>query len=278
VKTIAAVIIDTYPDKVMPLLAVRRTMVLPNVGRLYTLSDQPFVPGSVHTQIGQIRSLTEYSRIVLQVLPDVVQEDHFLLIQWDGMPVSPHAWDEAFLDFDYIGAPWAGLPEHLAVGNGGFSLRSRRLLDAVRAIGIGIDPCGDAQQAEDVLLCRQHRARLEAMGIRFAPVGVAARFSFETGTPPPVSFGFHNTFNFPLYFREDELLAFSADIIARQTNMNILLIYLHRLVQFKMFELLRASVRAIHSKPSLAAAVAAQSRAFSLHETVAKALAGHLPA
>jgi Protein of unknown function (DUF5672) len=272
-KMISAVIIDTYPDKLIPHLAVRRTLELPNLGRLYTLSDQPFVPGATHHRIEPIRSLTEYSRIVLQVLPDIVQEDHFLLIQWDGMPVSQGAWDEAFLDYDYIGAPWSGLADHIAVGNGGFSLRSRKLLDTVRAMEI--KATGDLNQGEDVLLCRQYRVRLEALGIKFAPVSVAARFSFETGTPPPVSFGFHNTFNFPLYFKEHELLEFAAQIIARQTNMQILLIYLHRLVHFKMNDLLRLSVQAIHSIPSLAAAVASQIGSFPIHDSVAKALAGH---
>lgn len=272
-KTIAAVIIDTYPDKVMPQFAVRRTVGLSNVARLYTLSDQPFVPGATHHEIQPIHSVSEYSQVVLRVLPDIVQEEHFLLIQWDGMPVSPAAWEESFLDFDYIGAPWSGLPEHIAVGNGGFSLRSRRLLDAVRAIEIAIDANGDPNQAEDVILCRQRRAHLEALGIKFAPSSVAARFSYETGPPPPVSFGFHNTFNFPVYFREDELLELAEQIVGRQTNMQIFLIYLHRLVYFKMYDLLRLSVRLIQSKPSLAAAVAAQMRTFPIHEMVAKALA-----
>ena len=272
-KAISAVIIDTYPDKLLPRLAVRRTVGLPNVGRLYTLSDQPFVPGATHYQIEPIRSLSEYSRIVLQLLPDIVQEDHFLLIQWDGMPVTPDAWDDAFLDYDYIGAPWSGLPENVAVGNGGFSLRSRKLLETVRTMRIDIG--GDAQQADDVMLCRQHRAHLEARGIKFAPVSLAARFSFETGLPPPVSFGFHNTFNFPLYFSELELLELATQIIARQTNMQILLVYLHRLVYFKMHDLLRLSVQTIQSNPSLAAAVASQMRSFPIHDSVAKALAGH---
>jgi hypothetical protein len=275
VKTIAAVIIDTYPDKVLPQLAARRTLGLPNCGRLYTLSDQPFVAGATYHQIAPIRSLAEYSAVVLRMLPDIVREDHFLLIQWDGMPVSPAAWDEAFLGFDYIGAPWSGLPEHMAVGNGGFSLRSRKLLEVVRSMGL--DAGKDPVEAEDVLLCRQHRASLECLGIRFAPVSVAARFSFETGTPPPVSFGFHNTFNFPLYFAEDELLEVGAQIIARQTNMQILLIYLHRLVHFKMLDLLRLSVSVIRSKPSLAAAIALQIKTFPIHESVAKALAGDEP-
>jgi hypothetical protein len=274
VKSIAAVIIDTYPNKAMLRLALRHMTALPNCRRLYTLADQPIVSGATHHPIAPIRSLGDYNEIVLKVLPDVVQEDHVLLFQWDGMPVLPEAWDDSFLDYDYVGAPWAGLPEHVAVGNGGFSLRSRKLLDAAQKIEFGPGLGQDPRRAEDVLICRQHRARLESMGIVFAPIPVAQKFSYETGTRPPATFGFHNTFNFPLYFREIELLEFAAEILARQTDMSILLIYLHRLVDCKMQDLLRLSLEMICANPPLATAAAARARAMSIHEPVVRALEG----
>ena len=54
-----------------------------------------------------------------------------LLIQWDGYVVNPEAWDPAFLGCDYLGAKWYWHDDGMRVGNGGFSLRSRRLLDAL---------------------------------------------------------------------------------------------------------------------------------------------------
>ena len=94
---IAAVIIDTFPDKALSLPAIRRTLRLPNVSRLYILSDVPFYPGATFHKIAPIRSLNEYSNLVLQVLPQLVEEDHFLIIQWDGMPIDPQRWEEGFL-------------------------------------------------------------------------------------------------------------------------------------------------------------------------------------
>jgi hypothetical protein len=272
VKRISAVIIDTFPNKVIPLLATRRTSRLPNFLKLYTLFDEPFVAGAEFHKIEPIRSLTQYSDTVLRVLPSVVQEEHFLLIQWDGMPVSPAHWDDAFLQYDYIGAPWAGQPPQFAVGNGGFSLRSRRLLDAIRSLGITADPSDPIHHAEDMLICRTHRARLEQMGIKFAPLEVARRFSFETGSPTKAVFGFHSTENFPLFFSEDELLGFSQEIVARQSTLKIVLNYLERLLQMGMHDLLRLTIGAIHASAPLDAAIRRTFKSVPPHYRIATVL------
>jgi len=269
---VSAVIIDTFPDKVIPLLAIRRTTRLPNFSKLYTLSDMPFFPGAEFHKIAPIKSLNEYSDIVLRVLPEVVQEDHFLLIQWDGMPVSPAQWDNAFLRYDYIGAPWEGQPPEYAVGNGGFSLRSRRLLDAIRAADISVGFSDKTHQAEDMLICRTHRAQLEQMGIAFAPPDVARRFSFETGVLNKAVFGFHSTQNFPLFFSEDELLGFFHDIVSRQSSLKILLNYLENLLRLNMRDLLRLTIAAIHATPPLDASIRRLFHTVPSHYQIATAL------
>jgi hypothetical protein len=272
VQKISAVIIDTFPNKVVPLLAIRRTARLPNFLKLYTLSDEPFIPGAVFHKIEPIRSLTHYSDIALRLLPEVVQEDHFLLIQWDGMPVSPPNWDKTFLQFDYIGAPWDGQPPQFAVGNGGFSLRSRRLLEAIRSLGIAVEHSDRSHQAEDILICRTHRARLEDMGIKFAPPELARKFSFETGMPTKAVFGFHSTDNFPIFLSEDELLGFSSEIVSRQSTLKILLNYLENMLRMNMHDLLRLTITAIHASPPLDAAVARNFKNVPPHYRIANAL------
>ena len=64
-------------------------------------------------------------------------------MQWDGYAVNPGAWDAAFLDCDYLGAKWSWHKDAMRVGNGGFSLRSRRLLLALQ------DPRIELVEAED---------------------------------------------------------------------------------------------------------------------------------
>jgi hypothetical protein len=77
------------------------------------------------------------------------------------------------------------------VGNGGFSLRSRRLMEIVAT-----DPAITTYHPEDVAICRTHRRHLErAHGIRYAPEEAARRFSIEGYKQPGRTytneFGFH---------------------------------------------------------------------------------------
>lgn len=48
---------------------------------------------------------------------------HMLMLQPDGYIIHPELWDDKWLEYDYIGAPW---PDG-RLGCGGFSLRSKKL-------------------------------------------------------------------------------------------------------------------------------------------------------
>jgi hypothetical protein len=101
-------------------------------------------------------------------------------------------WDAAFLKFDYIGAVWPDMAAALSVGNGGFSLRSQRLLQA------GLDPAITTEHPEDQMLCGKYRALLEqSHGVTFAPPELARRFAFENEDPATPTFGFHGPRNLP---------------------------------------------------------------------------------
>ncbi|MEO7787297.1 MAG: DUF5672 family protein [Sphingomicrobium sp.] len=157
------------------------------------LTDQE-LPDDRHPDIQQrkiapIRSLADYSRFMTRSLVDHVETSHLLCVQWDGYLLDSRNWDEQFLAFDYIGAPWPHFMDGHDVGNGGFSLRSRRLLEAC------IDLPAEADVAEDILIGRVWRDELERRGIRFAPRDVAARFAFERSVPVGNELGFHGVFN-----------------------------------------------------------------------------------
>jgi hypothetical protein len=123
-----------------------------------------------------------------------------LCIQWDGFVLRGEAWDPAFLDYDYIGAPWPHFRDAYNVGNGGFSLRSRRLLEACKELPF------DRSELEDVLICRRWRPQLEQQGIRFAPERIAQRFAYERTIPTGDEFGFHGAFNLVPLLRPAEAL------------------------------------------------------------------------
>lgn len=141
-------------------------------------------------RIAPLRSGRDYSHFLLGQLADHVRTEHCLVVQWDGFLVDASQWDERFLKCDYIGAPWPQFSDGHDVGNGGFSLRSRKLLEACRSPGF------TQSHPEDVAIGRVNRAFLEEEhGIVFADIESAARFAFERSAPPGPTFGFHGVFN-----------------------------------------------------------------------------------
>ncbi len=165
-------------------------------GRMLFLTDAIppgiAVPDGVEVvRIGPLTSRDAYSQLMLKGLLPHIDTPHALVIQWDGYVVNPDAWDPAFADFDYIGAQWYWHEPGQRIGNGGFSLRSRKLLAALQ------DPRITLVEAEDATIGRTFRPLLEREhGIRFADESLADRFSFEAAYPIGRPFGFHGLFNF----------------------------------------------------------------------------------
>jgi hypothetical protein len=152
--------------------------------------------------IPPLQSRAEYSAFVIRELVQHVTTSHVLIVQWDGWIVDPSAWDAAFLDYDYVGAPWGRYNDGMDVGNGGFSLRSRRLMEVLQLAPFA--PV--AEIPEDELIGRVWRPMLEQHhGIRFAPPEIAARFSCERVLPNGLTFGFHGLFNLWRYVNDTEL-------------------------------------------------------------------------
>jgi hypothetical protein len=157
--------------------------------------------------IAPLMSIDAYSQFCLRELDRYIDTPYALIIQHDGFVLNASAWDEAYLTYDYLGAParagttvygYGAVPPHvvgtLVVGNGGFSLRSKKLLELTATlIARGdFDPDGP----EDWVQCYTNRALLESNGIRFAPSDLAERFSFEGRSKDYYrwqdSFGFHS--------------------------------------------------------------------------------------
>jgi hypothetical protein len=147
-------------------------------------------PGIRVVPIARLNSSRDYSFFILKSLADHIRSTHCLVVQWDGFVLDASCWTREFLTSDYIGAPWPQFDDAYAVGNGGFSLRSRKLLDACR------DPSFLASHPEDIAVCRVNRALLESrFGIRFADQATAERFAFERTATGKPAFGFHGIFN-----------------------------------------------------------------------------------
>jgi len=174
-------------------VALRRSMAQAQFGRVLLLSDRPpddlAGSGIEWRAIPPLQSRAYYSRFVLHELCDHVETSHALLVQWDGFVRDGRRWRDEFLEYDYIGAPWPQYRDGMAVGNGGFSLRSRKLLKATSIVPATDEP-------EDVAICRTHRKMLEQKyDLRFAKLDLANCFSYERGASDGQEFGFHGVFN-----------------------------------------------------------------------------------
>lgn len=172
--------------------ALRRAMTVANFGDCVLFTDSTHeieAPGIRVVTIEPIVSSAAYSQFVLRDLVDHVTLQHCMLVQWDGYPTHPKLWEDAFLECDYIGAPWPQFSDGHNVGNGGFSLRSRNLMEACRAPGMTIG------HPEDVMIGRVNRSALEKRGLRFAETTLAARFSCERSGNLHMTFGFHGVFH-----------------------------------------------------------------------------------
>jgi len=144
-------------------------------------------------------SYSEYGNFMLKdmgdglgFVGDYVDSDFMLFIHWDGYVLNPSAWSDDFLQYDYIGARWGWEHGVYNVGNGGFTLRSKKLLDFIKK-----DPkFSNTSENEDWYICNTMRPYLELNGFVFAPGDVADRFSVES-TKWTGSFGAHYINRFP---------------------------------------------------------------------------------
>ena len=154
-----------------------------------------------HVSIPRLTSLDDYSRFCLKEMGGHITTAYALVVQWDGYVVDAAAWDKRWRTYDYVGAP-IYRDGRAVVGNGGFSLRSAKLMQALAALPVvpGVN--------EDWTISEILRPTLERdFGIRFAPVELATGFSYEQRHPGRATFGFHGQTNFFRHETDAEVLA-----------------------------------------------------------------------
>jgi len=153
-------------------------------------------------EIPEIKTLIHYSVFMLKKAYQYVDTQHVLVVQRDGWILNPQAWNQAWLQYDYIGALFNQFD---IMGVGGFSFRSRKIMEAISKKYPHWDGTNEhAQQLqksmqmyEDGEIAITYRAQLEAEGFKFADLRTASLFS-AGGNPnlkyhQPHPFGFHGS-------------------------------------------------------------------------------------
>ena len=167
----------------------------------------------VEEQVRPLTNIDEYNYYILYHLHKHIDTDYVLLIQDHAFILNPDAWMDEFFDYDYIGAPWpirekayiTPFGEHQRVGNGGFSLRSKKLLEVpchewipFKLTEVAPDfykMFGSNNTNEDGNITVHNKHLYEKRGCKIAPIEIAKYFSYESPVPENsgiIPFGFHN--------------------------------------------------------------------------------------
>jgi hypothetical protein len=194
-KSIAIAIVDTENHVLASQALVHSCNLFPPDQIIIFSDDESKWNGLEVHKIPKIEKIDDYNRIITKELAIKLRCDFVLVIQYDGFIINPSEFSNIFLHYDYIGAPWPHFKE-FNVGNGGFSLRSRKLVELVAKL-----PYPDLSYPEDLYICRTLRSELEMSGARFAPSELAKHFSVENPAVPWDTFGFHGVFHLPQVYR-----------------------------------------------------------------------------
>jgi hypothetical protein len=193
-------------------VAMERSLAQCSFGavKFLTSLDMPYRRSVV--KIPPINSINEYSAFCLKEMYKYVDTSHALLVQHDGYVLRGESWDPSWLQRDYIGPLYDQdtIITPASVGSGGFSLRSRRLMQLTSELlppwdgQASYDSIGPREWAhptqrtnfwghEDGIICFHLRQALMNRGISFGTPQEAARFAHGKNKVmrDPQSFGFH---------------------------------------------------------------------------------------
>ena len=154
-------------------------------------------------KIDRMNNIQSYSKFMITQLNNYIDTKYILICQYDGFVVNINLWNDRFLDYDYIGAPtW----HPYNTGNGGFSLRSKKLLEC---IANNLNVFQSAYNPEDYLICVKHKPFFERNGITYAPIDLATKFAWQEHSRTPKykdAFGVHTRTTFKDMLTNREIL------------------------------------------------------------------------
>lgn len=149
----------------------------------------------------RINNIMDFNNFCWKDLHKFFDTSHVLTVQSHAWILRPELWEDSWLDFDWIGAPWkycndsyiTHYGEHVRQGNGGFTLRSKKISEMPTKYNLPLNHERGFYN-EDGNFCVYYRKIFLDLGIKYAPVEVAAKFSYEQSIPENenvLPFGFH---------------------------------------------------------------------------------------
>lgn len=178
-----------------------------NFGEVLLITDKHIIEENIRVEKIEPLDYDGYSKFIVYDLHKYIKTDYALIIQDDGFVINPNQWNDNFLNYDYLGAPWP-LPHDdityrdsfnnlIRVGNGGFSLRSKKILSLATELELEWKSYFGCYNEDGFFTCH-NRHIYEENGCVFAPLDVAKYFSHEIHIPENdgiIPFGFHGKHN-----------------------------------------------------------------------------------
>lgn len=151
-----------------------------------------------HIEIMPLNTLIAYSIFMLTRVNEYIETEHVLIVQRDGFILNPGSFDVRWLELDYIGPLFV---QYDKVGSGGFSLRSKRIMQEVSKTLPPWDKMRSMEEIQkDLGYYEDGVISLSTFGKRFkiATLEQAANFAHGGNRNPLYfrerPFGFHRTF------------------------------------------------------------------------------------
>lgn len=136
-------------------------------------------------------TIDKWNKAMVYDLTDYVDTDYALVIHHDGYVINPQLWNNDWLNYDFIGAPWPLPTDDFSfrdvngviqrVGNS-VGLRSKRLLELPKDLNMPWQSFHGFYN-EDGYISVNMRHVFEKHGCKFAPLNVAVHFSKEHDIP-----------------------------------------------------------------------------------------------
>jgi len=180
--------------KPFPIEGLEKCLEHANFGEVLMLTSEEFNhPIIKQRKIPRITNMTDYSLYFIRELYKCFSTNFCMTTHEDGFIVNPDSWTNKFLEYDYIGAPWKFLGTRFrdkngdpAIGNGGFSLRSKKVCEYVSKNYLMINDNED-KYFSNCADCSK------PANIKYPPVNLALQFSQETLLDKNIKpLGFHN--------------------------------------------------------------------------------------
>jgi len=180
--------------KPFPIEGLEACMKHANFAEVRMLSHEPFYhPEIKWYKTPKIETMEQYSLYFIREIWKCFDTEFCMTTHADGFIINPESWTDEFLNYDYIGAPWAFYGSRFrdkksqpGIGNGGFSLRSKKICKYVSDNYYLINDNEDKYYS-NVLDCAKPNY------IKYPPVDLALQFAQETMLDKNIKpFGFHN--------------------------------------------------------------------------------------